>query len=110
MDRTLFELQYRLEHRHKDGSWAEMVEDLRRTVPGKVGQRLIERGIGLAEDGGGDGGGLGEHLAHPDRLRPLAGEDEGVRVHPDETTRTGPVHAGRPVRDCTESRDAGILR
>jgi hypothetical protein len=27
MGQTLFELQYRLEHRHKDGSWAEMVED-----------------------------------------------------------------------------------
>lgn len=27
MDQTVFELRYRIEHRHKDGSWAEMVED-----------------------------------------------------------------------------------
>ena len=27
MEQTLIELRYRLEHRHKDGSWGEMAED-----------------------------------------------------------------------------------
>ena len=27
MDQSLFDLRYRIEHRHKDGSWGEMVED-----------------------------------------------------------------------------------
>jgi hypothetical protein len=27
MDQANLELQYRIEHRHKDGSWAEMEED-----------------------------------------------------------------------------------
>ena len=27
MDQSVFDLRYRVEHRHKDGSWGEMVED-----------------------------------------------------------------------------------
>ena len=27
MDQARLELAYRIEHRHKDGSWGEMVED-----------------------------------------------------------------------------------
>ena len=27
MDQARFDIMYRVDHRHKDGSWAEMVED-----------------------------------------------------------------------------------
>ena len=54
-----------------------------RSVPGQGGDRLIERGIGGGKDGGGGRGHGDERLPHADRLRALAGEDEGRRGHRD---------------------------
>jgi hypothetical protein len=44
MDQAQFELRYRIEHRHKDGSWGEMVEDRSHHGPA---DHDPERGWGL---------------------------------------------------------------
>jgi len=44
MDQASLELVYRIEHRHKDGSWGEMVEDRAHHAPS---DHDPERGWGL---------------------------------------------------------------
>ena len=51
------------------------------SLEGQAADRLAERGVGFGEDGRGGRRGGGQGLAHADRLRPLAGEDEGDPAH-----------------------------
>ena len=44
MDQGSFDLQYRVEHRHADGSWSEMVEERR---PHDAADHDAERSWGL---------------------------------------------------------------
>ena len=59
------------------------VQDLGGAVPRESRDRLIERGIGGGKDGGGRRRRGDERLPHADRLRALAGEDEGRGGHRD---------------------------
>ena len=63
----------------RSAGWAFSVRSSRSAGPSQASaaERLAEGGVGRLEDRAGAGGPLGQLATHPDRLRALAGEDEG---------------------------------